>query len=69
MTLEYKISKLVKLNVFRGLWLNAELQENGEKTINKWNITFIYKGEYVESPHYNNPHDCLNFAFKKLNIK
>ena len=68
MTLEKKIQILVEKNVFRGLWINAELQKDSDEIINTWNVTFIYKGEYVESPHYNNPHKCLDFVFNRLEI-
>ncbi len=52
---------------FRGLWRSYYIDWNcGEYFRDAWTVTFIYKGNYVETPNLMTPKAALNFAVEKL---
>lgn len=53
-------------DAFRGLWKSYYLDDKDKPNIKKWNVTFIFKGHYVETPEFDNPVDALDWAWKKL---
>lgn len=55
-------------NCFRGLWRCNELTEHDDFII-KWYVTFVYKGELIESPSCDDMKEALDFAIDKLTIK
>ena len=50
---------------FRGLWRSYTLTAR-EELLDEWTVTFIWKGQYVETPSYSNPFQALNFAKEKI---
>ena len=54
-------------DAFRGLWRSYYYDWEDNKTFNdKWTVTFIYKGQYVETPNCDDPEEALKFAAKKV---
>ena len=57
--------KIVKLGSnFRGLWRGYRLQDD-DIQLDKWSVTFIYKGHMVETPELDTPHEVLDYAINK----
>ena len=56
-------------NCFRGLWVTREVDINGNVSETQWSVTFIYDGDYTETPYYPTPHSALDHAIKVLEIK
>lgn len=53
---------------FRGLWVTCEVSLKGKKTKKKWSVTFIFKGDYVETLYYDTPLKAVNHAVKVLKL-
>lgn len=55
---------------FRGLWRSYEFKsiDDDVNFDDKWYVTFVYKGRYVETPAYNSIDEALNFALSKLKL-
>ena len=52
---------------FRGLWVSYRLlhnQENPDGPRAMWSVTFIHKGQYVETPEATDPIVALEVAIK-----
>ena len=57
---------IIKLeDKFRGLWRLNELIDD-DSFVTRWYVTFVYKGEYVETPACNTIYEAFNFALKKV---
>ena len=50
---------------FRGLWKSYYLPDEDIPPSLKWTVTFIYKGQYCETPNMDTPEQALQFAIKK----
>ncbi len=46
---------------FRGLWVSTIVFDPNERR-KDWSVTFIYKGEYVETPGFATPEEALKCA-------
>ena len=53
-------------DAFRGLWKSYYLDKNDKPNIKRWTITFIYKGNYIETPEKDSPIDALEWALNKI---
>lgn len=63
MNIEEKINKLG--DKFRGLWrLNELIPPSYANFTVKWYVTFVFKGEYVETFPCNSIDDALEHAIK-----
>jgi hypothetical protein len=52
---------------FRGLWKSYIYQNESDPwPIGKWTVTFIFRGQYVETPNMDSPDEALDFAIKKV---
>jgi hypothetical protein len=51
---------------FRGLWKSRTICENGDLGFDRWTVTFIYRGHYVETPDFCLPDHALEWAVEKL---
>jgi hypothetical protein len=60
MTIEDKIRILG--TSFRGLWKSYILDEAGNLPTGKWTVTYIFRGQYIETPNLDSHHEALNFA-------
>ena len=50
---------------FRGLWKSYIYQaESDPWPEGKWTVTFIHKGQYVETPNMDTPEEALEFAVR-----
>ena len=56
-------------NSFRGLWVNVILAFDGDDMVrNKdWCVTYIFQGEYFETPGFDKPESALKFAKLMVN--
>jgi hypothetical protein len=55
-------------NSFRGLWRSFPfIGEEDPWPTGCYTVTFIYKGQYVETPNFDTPEECLEFAIRKNN--
>jgi hypothetical protein len=50
---------------FRGLWRSHTLSAKDE-LFDEWTVTFIWKGQYVETPDFSSPVQALLFAVEKI---
>lgn len=51
---------------FRGLWRSYYCNFEDEILTDKWTVTFIYKGQYIETPNCDTRQEALEFAIGKL---
>lgn len=52
---------------FRGLWQYRELKDD-ELSDDMWCVTFVYKGNFVDTPLKDSIYKAFNFALDKLKI-
>ncbi len=63
--------KLCRLgNAFRGLYTGRLFEENGHalKQGVQYSVTFLYRGEYCETPWAATVHDAFDYALEKLEV-
>lgn len=62
------MDKLIKEmgNKFRGLWKLRPLGNGGMLHKHEWFVTFIYRGDVVDTDGYNNPELALKTAISTL---
>ena len=53
-------------DAFRGLWKSRMVDEDGELGFDRWTVTFIYRGHYVETPDFSLPLDALAWAYDRV---
>ncbi len=52
---------------FRGLWKSYIYQtESDPWPVVKWTVTFILRGQYVETSNMDTPEEALNFAVRMV---
>lgn len=66
MTIDEKLARLEPH--IRGIWNSRELLENGTMDELSWSVTFIYKGDVVESTPFPDVHDALDQAIEVLGL-
>lgn len=53
---------------FRGLWKSRPLNPDGSIGFDRWTVTFIFEGHYVETPDFSEAVDALQWAVDRIII-
>jgi len=55
-------------DAFRGLWKSMLLSAETLETTEMWSVTYIYGGQYVETPYKKTPEEALSYVIKVLHL-
>lgn len=63
-----RIEELITLlgESFRGLWTSLIVYDSfgGVTKKQEWSVTYVFRGDYIETPGFQTPREALEFALR-----